>query len=140
MAAPLGLHQIALSGRSRQTGGGTHTLHIHDHAGNLRFGSVTDILLLEGEARAAGSGHGLDACGGSADNGCHAGDLILHLKEAAPYLGQTSGGKLRYLSGRRNGIAGIKPHSCCNGTFYAGLVALHQNCFAHYFPSSSVSR
>ena len=140
VGAPAGHHDVTLGRGRGHTRGRAGALDVHDDERNFRQAGVAEVLLLEGEARAAGGGHGLDACGGSADNGCHAGDLILHLKEAAPYLGQTSGGKLRYLSGRRNGIAGIKPHSCCNGTFYAGLVALHQNCFAHYFPSSSVSR
>ena len=89
------------------------------------YGTTFAKALLEGEARAGGSGHGLDAGHGSADGGGGAGDLVLHLEEAAAHLGQLLSGDLSDLGGGRDGVSGEEPHTGGDGAHDAGFVALH---------------
>ena len=125
VSAPASLHEVALGGAGGKTGGGTHALDVHHHHGDLGLGGVADVLLLQGEARAGGGGHGLDAGHGSADGGGGAGDLVLHLEEAAAHLGQLLSGDLSDLGGGRDGVSGEEPHTGGDGAHDAGFVALH---------------
>ena len=125
VSAPASLHEVALGGAGGKTRGGAHALDVHDHHGDLSLGGIADVLLLQGEARAGGGGHGLDAGHGSADGGGGAGDLVLHLEEAAAHLGQLLGGDLSDLGGGRDGVSGEEPHTGGDGAHDAGFVALH---------------
>ena len=67
VGAPTGLHYFALGGGGGLAGSRAHTLYVDDNAGNFCDAGQAQHFLLQGEAGAAGSGHSLFACHGSAN-------------------------------------------------------------------------
>ena len=98
--SPARLLHVHLGGKGRRSGARAAPLHVDDDARHLRHDRVSEILLLEAEARARRRRERLGPRERGADDGAHRGDLVLHLDELAADLRELADEVLGDLGGR----------------------------------------
>ena len=144
---PAGLHHIPLGGHGGKPRAGPAPHHVHDDAGRFGHAGIAEVLLHQRKAGPAGGRHGLHAGQRCADDGPHAGNLILHLDEAAAQGRELEGHVLGDLGGGGDGIAGKESASRGQRPFGKGFVSLEKQnlpvglpCIHDDFPPGTASR
>jgi hypothetical protein len=120
------LHHVTLGSCSGLASRGSEALYVHDHAGDLGHSGIPDVLLHQRKTGAAGSGHGFESANSGADDGGHAGDLVLHLDEFSTNLGKFAGKYLGHFSGGGDGVTCVETASGSDCPQTDDFITLHK--------------
>ena len=136
MRPPPGLHHVTLCPKCRQPGRGTRPLNVHHDTRGLQYDPEPEVFHHQAKSGTRCRSHTFRPGAGSAENGGHCSNLVLHLYEDPADFREPFCHVLRYLGGRGDGIPGKKAAPGGKRPLRARLIPVQkmlsgENCMFH---------